>query len=287
MTTIDTVLRRSLEGRGGDFVLTLDGAFQGLPETAHGGSVLAAFDALADLTAPRAVSGVYRKRVPLGTPLRLAVGRDDGAHTFVLRDKDSVLVDGRVAPAADDGGPVMRHPLGERRIPGAGHSLPLSHTCFACGVDNPLGLRVRLEFDESEVRGAWEPRENFRAAGGALATAALTTLLDEAAFWLGALASGESGMTTDLRVSLGGPVPFGAALVVRGDRAAVRPHPDDGRYWDTEVVAATADGRPVASARVTFVAVRGAARRLVTGLLAMNDPDVLRRVFPAYVPARA
>jgi len=27
---------------------------------------------------------------------------------------------------------------------------------------------------------------------------------------------------------------------------------------------------------------RGAARRLVTGLLALNPPDVVRRVFPAY-----
>jgi hypothetical protein len=70
---------------------------------------------------------------------------------------------------------------------------------------------------------------------------------------------------------------------VRGARAAVRPRAGDRRYWDTEVVAAAADGRIVASARITFVAVRGAARRLVTGLLAMNDPARLRSVFPAYV----
>jgi hypothetical protein len=38
----------------------------------------------------------------------------------------------------------------------------------------------------------------------------------------------------------------------------------------------------VATARITFVAVRGAARRLVTGMLAMNDPACVRRVFPAY-----
>src|SRR5262249_90438 len=37
-----------------------------------------------------------------------------------------------------------------------------------------------------------------------------------------------------------------------------------------------------ATARITFVAVRGAARRLVTGLLAMNDPVCVQRVFPAY-----
>src|SRR5712691_9588491 len=65
MVTIDSLLRGSLADRGGDLVLTLDPAFQGLPDTAHGGSVLAAFDALTGLSMPRAVSGVYRKRVPL------------------------------------------------------------------------------------------------------------------------------------------------------------------------------------------------------------------------------
>src|SRR5438094_1793748 len=102
MTTIDSVLRRSLDDRSGDLILTLDPAFQGLPDTAHGGSVLAAFDALAGLSMPRAVSGVYRKRVPLATPLRLAVGRDNGAHTFVLRDSADVLAHGRVAPLAPE-----------------------------------------------------------------------------------------------------------------------------------------------------------------------------------------
>src|SRR2546430_7878754 len=102
MTTIDSVLRRSLDDRSGDLILTLDPAFQGLPDAAHGGSVLAAFDALAGLSMPRAVSGVYRKRVPLATPLRLAVGRDNGAHTFVLRDSADVLAHGRVAPLAPD-----------------------------------------------------------------------------------------------------------------------------------------------------------------------------------------
>lgn len=310
MATIDSVLRRSLADRGGDLVLTLDPAFQGLPDTAHGGSVLAAFDALAAVSAPREISGVYLKRVPLATPLALARSRADGTHTFVLRDEDgSVLVEGRVAPAAATQAAGVAGPLGDPLLLGVAthaaygtsaigstasvvdegprhaaeaHPLPISRTCFACGIDNALGLRVQLEFDDAEVRGAWRPREQFRTAEGALTTAAVTTLLDEAAFWLGALATGESGMTTDLRVTLHAPAPFGA-LTVRGARATVRRKADDGRYWDTEVVVATAGGRPVASARITFVAVRGAARRLVGGLLAMNDRDLLRRVFPAYI----
>ncbi len=307
MATTDTVLRRSIEARGDQLILTLDPAFQGLPDTAHGGAVLAAFDALAGLGAPREVAGLYRKRVPLATPLALAVHHADGAHTFVLRDEDgTVLVDGRVAPLAADRGGVpgpLRDPLllraagrtapeasavgsvasvvseGARR--GAAYPLPVSRACFACGIDNELGLRVRLEFDDREVRGTWRPREPLRAADGTLATAALTTLADEAAFWLGALATGESGMTTDLRVTLHRAVPFGGALTVTGARASARPQADR-RYWDTGVVVRTEDGTVIASASITFVAVRGAARRLVNGMLAINEPTVVGRVFPAY-----
>jgi hypothetical protein len=69
---------------------------------------------------------------------------------------------------------------------------------------------------------------------------------------------------------------------VAGERAATRPRAGDARYWQTCVSATDAAGRPLATAAITFVAVRGAARRLVHGLAALNPPDVLRRVFPAY-----
>src|SRR3989441_4671980 len=103
MTTIDATLRHALEVSGHDLTLTLDPALQGLPETAHGGSVLAVFDASADAPAPREVSGIYRRRVPLGTPLTLLRSRADSAEIFVLSDPaGNALVDGRVAPLAAD-----------------------------------------------------------------------------------------------------------------------------------------------------------------------------------------
>src|SRR3989442_226343 len=322
MTTIDATLRGALEVSGRDLILTLDPALQGLPETAHGGSVLAVFDALANASAPREVSGTYRRRVPLGTPLTLLRSRVDSTETFVLSDPaGSVLVDGRVAPLAadpddaapgrvDGGGAAPRRPvlsglIGRdaaaptsrevASVVSAGpphphppdeddarlYPLPISRTCFACGTDNALGLRVQLEFDADAVRGTWQPRAPFRRGDGSLAPAALTTLLDEVAFWLGALATGESGMTTELHVSLHRPAPFAARVTVSGARGAVRPRGDDPRYWETDVVA-RADGEVVATARITYVAPRGAARPLVTGMLAMNDPACVRRVFPAY-----
>jgi acyl-coenzyme A thioesterase PaaI-like protein len=278
MTTIDATLRHALEVNGPDLILTLDPALQGLPETAHGGSVLAVFDTLAGATAPREVSGIYRRRVPLGLPLTLRRAREGSAEAFVLSDQaGGVLVDGRVALLASPAENGALRPDGN----GAAHPLPISRTCFACGTDNELGLHARLAFDADTVRATWQPRAPFRRADGSLAPAALTTLLDEAAFWLGALATGESGMTTELRVALHHPAPYEAPVTVTGARAAVRPRHDDARYQDTEIVARAGD-QIVATARITFVVVRGAARRLVSGMLGMNDPECVRRVFPAY-----
>jgi acyl-coenzyme A thioesterase PaaI-like protein len=278
MITIDATLRHALEVSGPDLILTLDPALQGLPETAHGGSVLAVFDTLAGATAPREVSGIYRRRVPLGLPLTLRRAREGSAETFVLSDQTGgVLVDGRVALLVSPAENGTLRPDGN----GAGHALPISRTCFACGTDNELGLRARLAFDADTVRVTWQPRAPFRRADGSLAPAALTTLLDEAAFWLGALATGESGMTTELRVALHHPAPYDAPITVTGARAAVRPRHEDARYQDTEIVARAGD-QSVATARITFVVVRGAARRLVSGMLGMNDPECVRRVFPAY-----
>jgi acyl-coenzyme A thioesterase PaaI-like protein len=279
MTMTDSVLREGLAGHGDDLRLTLDPRFQGLPGAAHGGSVLAAFHAVAGLAGRQAVHGVYRKRVPLGTPLGLTLARRDGGLACRLLDETgAVLVEGSVttAAAADIGADGI-----SVAVPG-GDPLPISSTCFACGIDNPLGLRVRLSFDDTAVGGVWQPRETMAMADGSLAPIALTSLLDEAAFWLGALASGESGMTTDLAITLYGPAAFGTPITIAGSRARTRQRPDDERYWDTEIAASDASGRVVASARITFVAVRGAARRLVTGILSMNAPEVVRRVFPAY-----
>jgi hypothetical protein len=272
--TATEALRAGLGGHGDTRTLTLDRGFQGLPDTAHGGSVLAAFDALAGRAGPRTLRGDYFKRVPLGTPLALRVA---GGNRFTLLDGDTALVEGRVDDTASgpDAGVEPPEP--------AAMPLPISRGCFACGTDNALGLGARLRADDTAVGATWAARPGFRRDDGTLAPLALITLLDEAAFWLGALATGESGMTTALRVTLHAEVKADDALTIAGARAAVRAHADDARYWDTAIVARDSAGRVVATAAITFVAVRGAARRLTTGMLAVNDAAILRRVFPAYV----
>src|SRR4029450_6361534 len=94
MTATDA-LRRALEGSGGERVLTLDAAFAGLPDTAHGGSGLAASDAVPGRSGPRELRGHYLKRVPPATPLRLRVEPSPDGGRLELFDDLTVLVSGR------------------------------------------------------------------------------------------------------------------------------------------------------------------------------------------------
>ena len=278
MITTDTVLRRSIEGGGDERVLTLAPAFAGLPDTAHGGSVLAAFDVVAGWAGARVLTGHYHRRVPLGVPLPLRIARASGAVALRLCDPgDALLVEGRVEPLPPVAGAAAPASVVDDT---RGAPLPVSRTCFVCGVDNPVGLRARLRFDADAVWTTWTPTEQLGGGDGSPATIALTGLLDETAFWLGALASGEAGMTTELHVAVHEPVI--GAVTVRGARAEVRPRADDARYADTRVEARDARGRLIASAAITFVAVRGAARKLVSWMAGVNPPEILRSVFPAY-----
>ncbi len=276
MQTIASLLRAGVETHDGGLRLTLDPRFEGLPDTAHGGSVLGALDLLAGVAGGREIRGVYRRRVPLGVPLRLTVTGAD-TWTYALATDGGVVVDGEIVTSAASA------PAPPTSVPSGGMALPVSRSCFACGADNVIGLGLRLSHDAATVHGRFVPDERFRADDDTVSTVAITTLLDEAAFWLGALATGESGMTTDLRVTLHRRTVGTGALTVVGRRDDVAPAPGDDRYWLTHLAAVGDDGSVIASARITFVAVRGAARRLVAGLLAMNPLDVLHAVFPRYV----
>ena len=257
--------------------ISMDPGFQGLPDMAHGGSVLALFDSAADFRGPRLVRADYMKRVPLATALTLRRAEVEGATRFeLLSTGDTTLVAGEVVAVDID--PPASFPAAP---PTSAPGLPVSSSCFVCGVDNPIGLGASFAVDDRVVAGVWTPRDRFRADDGTLAPIALTALLDEGAFWLGALATGESGMTTELAVTFARPLAFGTPVAIVGDRRRVVPRAD-ARYHDTELVAVTPGGDVVATARITFVAVRGAARRLTSWLARTNSPETIRRVFPAY-----
>lgn len=55
--------------------------------------------------------------------------------------------------------------------------------CFACGRDNPFGLKLRLERDGDEVRAEFTPEEHHQGWPGVVHGGILNTVLDEVMAW--------------------------------------------------------------------------------------------------------
>ncbi len=286
MRTIEHVLSKCLSlNADGTGRLTLAAALQGFPETAHGGAILGTFDAAAarwiTSTTPRTIVAQIQKSVPLETALPLAARGARDEVVLVLGDDGQPRAHGRVTVATVE--PASRWSWTPQ--PGKSLDLPTARGCLACGSENPVGLRVQLRFDDRCVWSEFRPPDTYRTPDGRIAPALYTVLLDEMAWWLGALASGEAGVTTELAVALHRPAhPFGNALLAIGCRDGVVAMDERNHFWKTESAVLASDGSLLASGVITFAGSRAYSRRLVPKLLAMNSPERLRPIFPTHVP---
>lgn len=167
---------------------------------------------------------------------------------------------------------------------GDGPSLPMSDDCLACGAQNPLGLQVALAFDDDGVWARLTPRVPWRAGGGRLHPALAPVLLDEVAWWLGALTMKQGGLTNRLAVSLHeSDAPFEGALVAAGRFADVTPIDRKRTFWRTESTLSTASGRVLATASIVFRGGADYSEQQMAYFKPRTSPDVFRRMFPNYV----
>lgn len=288
MTNIDRVLSQCLtmnvDGRGS---LTLAAPLQGFPETAHGGSVLAAFDLTATrwidaATTSRTIGAQIRRSVPLETVLPLTVRESATGVTLTLGHDGRSLAVGLVKRRGPEPAPSWEGWKGPAE---KSRGFPTARGCLACGTENPVGLRVQLRFDDRWVWSEYRPSESYRTRDGGIAPALFTVLLDEMAWWLGALASGEAGVTTEIAVTLYRPArPFGGTLLGIGPRDRVAAAGERGHFWKTETAVLASDGALLASGAITFAGSRVYSKRLIPKLLQSNPPESLRPIFPAHVP---
>ncbi len=288
MMGIDRVLAECLalnaEGRGS---LTLAATLQGFPETAHGGGVLAAFDLTATrwvnaAGAARIVKAQIQKSIPLQIALPLTVEVSAEDVTLTLGDKGKPLARCLVKPAAPGSAPAWN---GWSGPPEKSLGFPTARGCLACGTENPVGLRVRLRFDDRWIWSEYRPSETYRASDGRVSPALYTVLLDEMAWWLGALACGEAGVTTEITITLHRPAhPFGETLLAVGPRDRVAVTGERGHFWKTETAVLASDGTLLASGAIIFAGSRVYSKRLIPQLLKTNPPESLRPIFPTHVP---
>lgn len=125
---------------------------------------------------------------------------------------------------------------------------PNSRMCFACGLENPIGLKMAFyEDDEGRVVANFTPGEEHQGYPGVVHGGIVTALLDEV---LGrvAIAAGRWMMTGRLNIRFRRPIPVGETLTIVGEAMSWKKHVLEARG---EI--RLADGQVGAEASGTFL----------------------------------
>ena len=88
--------------------------------------------------------------------------------------------------------------------------------CFVCGVENPHGLKIRVEqAGANRVRAEFTAEDRYRGWSNYLHGGVLTLIFDEMLGWLSRYL-GYDAMTARLEVRYRKPVPLGSLLTFEG-----------------------------------------------------------------------
>ncbi|MDE3046139.1 MAG: PaaI family thioesterase [Verrucomicrobiota bacterium] len=90
------------------------------------------------------------------------------------------------------------------------------HYCFACGKDNPDGLRLDWKVEGLITTTQFIPPRKYQGWKGILHGGIVATLLDEAMTRLAGIISG-GALTAEMTVRYVTPAPIGEVLFVRGE----------------------------------------------------------------------
>ncbi|HLQ23293.1 MAG TPA: hypothetical protein VK132_08795, partial [Gemmatimonadales bacterium] len=227
---------------------------------------------------PRRLEGRLTASVPTESALEIAAGHADSTAVLTISKSGHILTSGTVAA-------LETERLAAPWWGGArGVTLPMSEDCLACGARNPLGLQVALAFDDEGVWARLEPRRPWRLPDERLHPALVPVLLDEVAWWLGALVMKEGGLTNRLAISILEPeLPGDGAVVAAGRFDRVAPVDRKRTFWRSELALGTSAGTILATASIIF---RGGAEYSTSQIPYFRSRaplDVFRRMFPNYL----
>ena len=280
--------RLAPDGRGRFFA---PAPLQSWPGIVHGGGLVALLDAASRALAPdgrpRRLDGRLTAAVPIERALDLEGHADDTAVTVAILERGQTLTSATITTdereiAASVATEPSREPPSRRPADGReGWPLPLSDQCLACGARNPLGLQLGLRFDQHGVWARFVPRQPWRRPGDRLDPALPAVLLDEIAWWLGALVTKEGGLTNRISLTLLRPdAPASGPLTAGGRFDAVTPIDRRRAFWRTHSALLAADGAVLATAAIVFRAGADYSTRQMSYFRARTDPEIFARMFP-------
>ncbi len=121
-----------------------------------------------------------------------------------------------------------------------------SAKCFACGQQNPIGLKLKFSWDGKVVKAEFTPGELHQGWAGLVHGGIMTCLLDEAMSYA-ALYSGVNGLTARMQTRFKRPLPIDEPLTVTGSVTR-----KTRRLVETKAELRLADGTPVAESTATM-----------------------------------
>jgi hypothetical protein len=258
---------------------------QSWPGIVHGGGLMALLHAAAAALGPdggpRRIEGRLTASVPIDTPLALEGHAEAGVATVSILDGTQPLTSATIGQGGtEDPAPDP----GWRATGREGWPMPLSDQCLACGAHNPLGLQLGLRFDTDGVWARFLPRAPWRRSGDRLAPALPAVVLDEVAWWLGALVAREGGLTNRIALTLVRPEAVAPDPVTAVGRFAdVTPVDRRRTFWRTRSALLAADGSLLATATIVFRAGADYSERQMAFFRSRTDPGIFERMFPNHL----
>jgi len=118
--------------------------------------------------------------------------------------------------------------------------------CFACGEDNPIGLKLKVKWDGKTAKTEFIPNKYHQGWGGIVHGGILTTLLDEAMGYA-ALYQGLFCVTAKMQARLRRPASIDEPLIITGSVTN-----DTRKLLETKATITLKDGTTVAEATATM-----------------------------------
>jgi uncharacterized protein (TIGR00369 family) len=118
--------------------------------------------------------------------------------------------------------------------------------CFACGPKNPIGLKLKFDWDGKEVKAKFTPGEYHQGWAGLVHGGIISCLLDEAMSYA-ALYSGVNSLTARMQTRFKRPLPIDEPLTVTGSVTK-----KTRRLVETKAELKLADGTLVAESTATM-----------------------------------
>lgn len=137
--------------------------------------------------------------------------------------------------------------------------LPPTRSCFVCGQENPIGLRLGMEAGAGAVESRFRFRADFCGFTGVVHGGIISTVLDEIMVWAACTETKQFAYCAELTVRYLRPTRPGVDVVARGELVQNR----RGRIFLTRGELRDADGQVLAEATGKYLPIPAEMRASV------------------------